>query len=160
MQIQIFIRSPVRSSFCSTYTCACFENCLVSVMALVIQSGVSFQVIPVNQITTFFYFHEKAFTSIYYLFHENLYSRTVLLKLKCAKTDEKYRGRSLSTVRQKHWGLWEDGRCSLFKWGSFQLHTSKTKRTHSRVPLVKCFFVVVLFKQRRNTKFKVRFPNF
>lgn len=70
-QIQIFVRSPDGYSFCSTYTHVCFENYLVSGMVLMIQSGVSFQVIPLAQITTIIYFHEKAFTSINDLVHEN-----------------------------------------------------------------------------------------
>lgn len=40
---------------------------------LMVESGISFQVIPLTQITKIIYFCEKAFMSMHYLFHENYY---------------------------------------------------------------------------------------
>lgn len=57
-----------------THTHVCFTNSLVSMMrTLMVESGISFQVIPLTQITKITYFCEKAFMSMHYLFHENYY---------------------------------------------------------------------------------------
>lgn len=53
-------------------TPVCFEHSLFSMMmAVMVESRVRFQVIPLTQITKIIYFCEKAFTCMNYLFHEN-----------------------------------------------------------------------------------------
>lgn len=77
-QIQTFLRSPGRYSFCPTYTCVYFETHLASGMALMTQSGARCQVIPLTPITTFVYFSEKAFMS------KRIYLRKIGLKGQCS----------------------------------------------------------------------------
>lgn len=66
------LEAPSDKYFYPTHNCVCFANSLVSMMmTLMVESGVSFQVILLTQITKVIYFCEKAFMSMNYLFPEN-----------------------------------------------------------------------------------------